>query len=73
MDSQTAVKIFIPITVGLIMFALGLGLTVSDFMRVLEKPRAVAIGLFSQLVWPLMRSPEKLSVFLDRMSWTSED
>ena len=50
MDSQTAVKIFIPITVGLIMFALGLGLTVRDFVRVVEKPKAVAIGLLSQLL-----------------------
>jgi len=49
MDSQTAVKIFIPVTVGLIMFALGLGLTVKDFMRVFEQPKAAAIGLLSQL------------------------
>lgn len=39
-----------PIALGIIMFGLGLSLTVDDFKRVYKYPKAVFIGLFCQLI-----------------------
>ena len=50
MDSQTIVKLFIPFALAVIMLAMGLGLRVVDFKRVMVEPRAVLIGSFAQLV-----------------------
>ena len=50
MDAQTIVKLFIPFTIGVIMVAMGLGLTVADFKRVLAHPKAVLIGSINQLI-----------------------
>ncbi len=44
------ISIFLPISLGIIMLSLGLGLTVADFARVLRQPRALLAGLFSQVV-----------------------
>ena len=61
-------EIFLPIALAFIMFSLGLGLTISDFSRVLKQPKDFLIGAFSQiiilpivalilvLIWPI--SPE---------------
>ena len=61
-------EIFLPLALAFIMFSLGLGLTISDFSRVLKQPKDFLIGAFSQiiilpivaliliLIWPL--SPE---------------
>ena len=61
-------EIFLPLSLAFIMFSLGLGLSISDFSRVLKQPKDFLIGAFSQiiilpivalilvLIWPL--SPE---------------
>ena len=60
--------IFLPLALALIMFALGLGLTRADFLRVIKQPKDFFVGAISQivllpviafilvLVWPI--SPE---------------
>src|SRR5699024_10276688 len=40
----------LPVALGIIMFGLGLSLTVGDFARVAKQPRAVIIALLCQLV-----------------------
>ena len=42
--------IFLPLALAFIMFALGLGLTGRDFLRVIKQPRDFFIGAFSQIV-----------------------
>ena len=39
-----------PLALALIMFGLGLGLTVKDFVRVIKQPKDFSIGLISQLI-----------------------
>lgn len=51
MEGQSAaVQYFLPFTIAMIMFAMGLGLLVDDFRRVFDKPRAVLVGLGAQLL-----------------------
>jgi len=62
------IDIFLPLALAFIMFALGLGLTGSDFLRVLKQPKDFFVGSISQIillpiialvlikVWPI--SPE---------------
>ncbi len=40
----------LPIAIGIIMFSLGVGLTLKDFQRVLKQPRDFFIGLTSQII-----------------------
>lgn len=40
----------LPLALAFIMFALGLGLTLADFARVFRSPRAIAVGLVSQML-----------------------
>ena len=42
--------IFLPLALAFIMFALGLGLTGSDFLRVVRQPRDFFVGAFSQII-----------------------
>ncbi len=42
--------IVLPIALAIIMFSLGLGLTVSDFVRVAKRPRDFLVGAVSQVV-----------------------
>ncbi|MGB7287385.1 MAG: bile acid:sodium symporter family protein [Salaquimonas sp.] len=42
--------VFLPLSLAIIMFALGLGLTIGDFKRVLVQPKAFAIGAIGQIV-----------------------
>jgi BASS family bile acid:Na+ symporter len=49
MDSALT-TVFLPIALGIIMLGLGLGLTVADFKRVLQFPKAVLIALVCQLL-----------------------
>lgn len=45
----------LPLALAIIMFTLGLGLTVADFARVFRRPHAIAVGLASQmLLLPLL-------------------
>jgi len=43
-------SLLLPSAIGIIMFGLGLSLTLGDFARVLRYPRAVVVGLFVQTV-----------------------
>lgn len=43
-------RVFLPASLALIMFGLGVGLTGADFRRLLDIPRVVLIGLFGQFV-----------------------
>ena len=42
--------VILPLALAFIMFALGLGLTGSDFLRVIKKPRDFIVGAFSQVI-----------------------
>jgi len=42
--------IFLPLALAFIMFALGLGLTGGDFLRVVKQPRDFFVGAFSQII-----------------------
>ncbi|WP_299625497.1 bile acid:sodium symporter family protein [Pelagibius sp.] len=44
------VSVFLPLSLGIIMLSLGLGLRVADFVRVIQQPRAVFAGLFAQVI-----------------------
>lgn len=48
--SEALVQIFLPLILMFIMFSLGLGLTIADFLRVFSVPKAFFIGLFNQVV-----------------------
>jgi BASS family bile acid:Na+ symporter len=48
MDSL--ITVFLPLSLAVIMFSLGLGLTIDDFKRIATRPKAFAVGAFSQLV-----------------------
>jgi BASS family bile acid:Na+ symporter len=50
MSGETIVRWFIPIALGIMMFAMGLGLTIADFRRIAERPLVVAAGSLAQLV-----------------------
>ena len=46
---QTALTaVFLPLALAVIMLGLGLSLTPADFRRVVQYPRAVAVGLLCQ-------------------------
>ena len=42
--------LFLPLSLAIIMFSLGLGLTIADFKRVLTEPKAFAVGALSQVL-----------------------
>ena len=42
--------VFLPLALAFIMFALGLGLTGADFLRVIKQPRDFFVGTFSQII-----------------------
>ena len=44
------VTVFLPMTLFVIMFSLGLGLVVDDFSRILVQPKAFAVGMLAQMV-----------------------
>ncbi|MBS2013133.1 MAG: bile acid:sodium symporter family protein [Deltaproteobacteria bacterium] len=50
MQQGLATTVFLPIALGIIMFGLGLSLTLADFRRILAYPKAVAVGLVCQSV-----------------------
>jgi bile acid:Na+ symporter, BASS family len=50
MEPSALLSIFLPIALGIIMFGLGLSLSIRDFSRVTVFPRAVLIGLLCQMV-----------------------
>ena len=73
MEATLLTNVLLPLALGVIMFGLGLGLTVDDFRRVARYPRAVLVGLFLQtglLPWAALglalafRLPPELAVGL---------
>ena len=50
MQESVLTKLFLPLSLGIIMFGMGLSLTVQDFRRVLLYPKAVMIGLVNQII-----------------------
>ena len=50
MDTASLVHLFLPATLAMIMLAMGLGLTLADFRRLANDPRAAMAGLISQMV-----------------------
>ncbi|MEO1314913.1 MAG: bile acid:sodium symporter family protein [Pseudomonadota bacterium] len=47
---EMLLNVGLPLALAFIMFSLGLGLTISDFGRVLRQPRAVLVGIVSQMI-----------------------
>lgn len=55
MQQSAVTSLFLPIALGIIMLGLGLSLTLADFRRVTQYPRAITIALVCQmLVLPLL-------------------
>ncbi len=50
MEQNSALTLFLPIALGIIMLGLGLNLLIDDFKRVVLYPKAVLIGLFCQMI-----------------------
>jgi BASS family bile acid:Na+ symporter len=50
MEKSALTSVFLPLSLAIIMFGMGLSLTLSDFKRILKFPKAVAIGLFCQMI-----------------------
>ncbi len=49
-ETGVLTDVFLPLSLAIIMFGMGLSLKVSDFKRLLSMPRAVGAGLLGQLV-----------------------
>ena len=47
---NTVTDIFLPLALAFIMFALGLGLTKDDFLRVIKQPKDFFVGAISQII-----------------------
>ncbi|HSU27388.1 MAG TPA: bile acid:sodium symporter family protein [Chitinophagaceae bacterium] len=50
MDSSPLMSILLPLALGIIMFGLGLTLSIGDFSRIFTYPKAVIIGLACQML-----------------------
>ncbi|MBP6925754.1 MAG: bile acid:sodium symporter family protein [Candidatus Pacebacteria bacterium] len=50
LDTNIFVSIFLPIIIGLVMYVMGLSLTITDFKRLLDSPKAVTIGILAQII-----------------------
>ena len=50
MEDSALISVGLPVALAIIMFGLGLGLTVDDFRRVARTPRAVAVALVLQVL-----------------------
>lgn len=50
MESNVLTIVLMPMALGVIMFGLGLSLTIDDFKRVYKFPKAVFVGLLCQLI-----------------------
>ncbi len=50
MEHNTALTLFLPAALGIIMLGLGLNLLIDDFKRVIVYPRAMFVGLFCQMI-----------------------
>ena len=52
------IDVFLPLELAFIMFALGLGLTGNDFLRVLKQPRDFFVGALSPVSYTHLRAHE---------------
>jgi len=50
MENSALVNIVLPISLAIIMFGMGISLKVEDFKRVFVLPKAVALGIFGQII-----------------------
>ncbi len=50
MDGDPIVAVFLPVALAIVMFGLGLGLTIEDFKRVVTFPKPVVVGLVCQML-----------------------
>lgn len=50
MQQSATTSLFLPIALGIIMLGLGLSLTLADFKRIKEYPRAIVIALVCQMI-----------------------
>lgn len=50
MNSSMATTVFLPVALGIVMFGLGLSLTVGDFTRVVRYPKATIVALGCQVL-----------------------
>lgn len=50
MQSSVLTELFLPFSLAVIMFGMGLSLRIEDFKRILIYPKAVGVGLLNQLV-----------------------
>jgi BASS family bile acid:Na+ symporter len=50
MESSIISTVLLPLALAVIMFGLGLALTINDFKRIFQYPKAMIIGSFTQLV-----------------------
>jgi BASS family bile acid:Na+ symporter len=50
MQQSVLTAVFLPVALGVVMLGLGLSLTVADFKRVVQVPKAVLIGLTAQML-----------------------
>ena len=50
MESSLLNVVLLPLALGVIMLGLGLSLTIDDFKRVVQYPKAILIGLISQMI-----------------------
>jgi len=50
MDDNIFTNIFLPLTLVVIMFGMGMGLQAIDFKRLLTRPKSVTLGLFNQII-----------------------
>ena len=51
MDITTIIgQIFLPVSLAIIMFGMGLTLVIGDFVRIFTYPKAVLVGLINQII-----------------------
>ncbi|MDG1276623.1 MAG: bile acid:sodium symporter family protein [Algoriphagus sp.] len=50
MEANVLTQVFLPLSLAIIMFGMGLSLTLADFKRILIYPKAVTIGLVNQMI-----------------------
>ena len=51
MESSFLSSVVLPLSLAIIMLGMGLSLVPEDFQRVIKYPKAIAIGLTSQLIF----------------------
>jgi bile acid:Na+ symporter, BASS family len=50
MEGSLLTELFLPLVLAIIMLGMGLSLTLADFKRIMQYPKAMIIGLLNQLV-----------------------